>query len=147
MVKMKIPSTADVAEKWVTVTPARATYYEKETPAAADYWFDRTTKAGPTYKSAVTAPDIADRFTGGVKRVGAEKFIRKVKAVGVARYGPGITAAKEDYSKGIDPYLAELGVIDIPERKPRGDPGNLERVRKIMTALHKKRLAILAAGT
>jgi len=141
-----VPPAAEVADKWKDVTPARSTYYEKETPAAADYWFERATKSEGVYKAGVTVAGIEKRWSGGIKRVGAAKFSRKVLAVGVARFGPGVEAARDDMLAGIEPYIAELGVIDLPERKPRGDPGNLERVRKIFTALHKKRLAVLAAG-
>jgi len=145
MVKLKIPTAEDVAKKYVDVTPGRAKYYEIETPKAADDWFARTIEAAATYKTAVQVPNIDKLFSGGVKRVGAAKFKRKVEAVGVARYGPGVRAAEQDMREGIAPYLEELARIDVPARKPRGDPANLERVRVIFDALHKKRLEILAA--
>jgi len=147
MVKLKVKPLSDVVTKWVEEAPRRSTYYEKYTPAAAEDWLNGAVGAADTYKSAVQAADIGKRFVGGIKRVGAEKFRRKVTDVGVARYGPGITAAKDDYNTGIAPYLEELARIDVPERKPRGDPANLERVKRIFDALHKKRLAVLAAIT
>ncbi|MEM4469070.1 MAG: hypothetical protein QXS32_08410 [Candidatus Nezhaarchaeales archaeon] len=98
------------------------------------------------YKAAVTMPGIEKRFAGGVKKAGAEKFAGKVTAVGVDRYPRGVEAAKPDYAKGIAPYLEELAKIDVPERRPRGDPANLKRVEAIAVALNKKRLAELAAG-
>jgi len=146
MVKLIVPDLPDIVAKWVEETPRRAAYYERETPKAAERWEERARGAGPTYKSAVTAPDIEKRFTGGIKRVGAAKFRRKVLAVGVARFGPGVTAAKEDYDAGFGPYVDVLKVIDVPARKPRGDPANYDRVRVIGTELNKKRLALLAAG-
>jgi len=147
MVRLIVPSLEDVVTKWVEEAPRRAPYYERYAPAAAPRWEANTIAAEATYKSAVTAPDIAKRFSGGVKRVKAAKFERKVREVGVGRFGPGITAAREDYSTGLEPYLAELARIDVPARKPRGDPANLDRVRVIFDALHKKRLAVLAALT
>jgi hypothetical protein len=146
MVKLVVPPSADVVKKWVEETPKRAVYYEKVTPARASMWESNTVAAASTFKAAVQATDIDKRFSGGVKRAGAAKFARKVTAVGVARFGPGVTAAEDDYSKGVDPYLKELAAVDVPARKPRGDPGNLDRVKAIMDALHKKRLAQLAAG-
>jgi len=147
MVKLIVPALGDIVAKWVEEAPRRATYYEKNAPVAAPRWEANTVAAEATYKSAVTAPDIAKRFVGGVKGVKAEKFERKVRAVGVARFGPGITAAREDYERGLGPYIEELARIEVPARKPRGDPGNLDRVRAIFDALHKKRLALLAATT
>jgi len=143
--KLKVKPREDVVAKWVEEAPRRAPYYEKYTPPAADDWESKAADAAPVYKAAVTAPDIDVRFKGGIKRVGAAKFKRKVLSVGVARFGPGITAAKEDYDVGVAPFLEELAVIDVPERKPRGDPANIKRVEAIFTALHKKRLAMLAA--
>jgi len=145
MVKPIVPELTDVVAKWVEEAPKRAPYYEKYAPAAAARWEAHTKAAKATYKAAVTAPGIEARFVGGVARVGAAKFERKVKAVGVARFGPGIVAAEADYSTGVAPFLAEIAKTEIPPRKPRGDIGNLERVKNIFVALHKKRLAILAA--
>jgi len=147
MVKLIVPEIADVVTKWVEETPRRSGYYEREAPKAAERWQERATAAGATYKTAVTAPDIERRFTGGVKRAGADKFRRKVLAVGVARFGPGVTAARPDYEKGFTPYIEALKVVDVPVRKPRGDPANIDRVRVIAGELNKKRLALLAAGS
>jgi len=146
MVKVTVKPKEDVVAKWVEEAPKRAVYYEKYTPPAAPKWEAETIKAESTYKAAVTAPGIEKRFIGGVKRVGAAKFERKVTAVGIARFGPGIEAAKDDYDKGVTPFLAEIAATDIPERKPRGDPANWERSKKLGLALHKKRLALLAAA-
>jgi len=145
MVKPIVPAKEDVVKKWVEEAPKRAPYYQKETPAAADRWESNTIAAADTYKSAVTAPGIELRFKGGVKKVGAAKFKRKVEAVGVDRYGPGIEAAKDDYDKGIDWVLATIAATEIDPRKPRGDPANYKRVEQIGKPLHKKRLALLAA--
>jgi len=145
MAKPEVKGKADVVAKWVEEAPRRATYYEKYTPPAADKWEAETTGAAETYKSAVQAPDIGKRFAGGVKGKSA-KFKRKVTTVGVGRFGPGITAAKDDYDAGIDWVLAEIAATEIPDRKPRGDPANWERSKKIGVALNKKRLARLAAS-
>lgn len=147
MVKLIVPSIDKVATKWVTEAPKRVDYYKEATPAAAPQWFANTTAAEATYKAAVTATGIEKRFVGGVKKAGAETFVRKVLSVGVDRYPRGIEAAKPEYEKGFGPFLEELGRVDVPERKPRGDPANYKRVETIGTALNKKRLALLAAGT
>jgi hypothetical protein len=142
--KLVVPAVEEIAKKWGEVTPARSTYYEAKTPPAAETWETRTTGAKGTYKSAVADPKISDRFAGGVKGKAA-KFRRKVEAVGVARFGPGVTAAIEDMKTGFAPYQEELVKIEVPDRGPRGDPANYEIVKKIGDPLHKKRLAILGA--
>ena len=75
----------------------------------------------------------------------AAKFKRKVEAVGIARFGPGITAAITDMETGFSPYQAVLAAIEVPDRGPRGADANYEIVKKIGKPLHEKRLAILGA--
>ena len=146
MPKPTVKSKDKVVKKWVDETPRRSTYYAEETPLAAGKWQSESEAAAPNYKIAVAAADIDKRFKGGIRRVGSAKFARKVESVGVGRYGPGVTAAEEDYSLGVDWVLAKIAATDIPSRKPRGDPGNWDRSRKIGDALHKDRLSRLAAG-
>lgn len=144
--KLKVPSATDIAKKWAEETPKRSTYYEAETPVSSDLWEANTITAKGTYKAAVADPKISDRFAGGVKGK-ADKFKRKVEDVGVARFGPGVTAAEADMASGFTPYVEELAKITVPDRKPRGDPSNYDIVKKIGDPLHKKRLAILGASS
>lgn len=142
--KLIVPSAADIAAKWGEVTPARATFYEAETPKAADLWETNTKAAKGTYKAAVADPKISDRFVGGV-RGKAAKFKRKVTDVGVARFAPGIAAAVPDMETAFEPYATLLATIVVSDRKPRGDPANYGIVKEIGEPLHKKRLALLGA--
>ena len=146
MAKATVKSKEKVVKKWVDETPRRSTYYAEETPLAAAKWQSETEAAAQNFKLAVAAADIDKRFKGGIRRVGAAKFARKVTDVGVGRYGPGVTAAKEDYAAGVEWVLSKIAATDIPSRKPRGDPGNWARSQKLGDALHKDRLARLAAG-
>ena len=145
MGKITVKSAAEVAQKWADVTPGKASYYEVEAPAAAEEWERATAAAGAVYKAGIAVAGIEKRFVGGVKRAGAAKFRRKVTDVGVSRYGPGVGAAKADMEAGFAPYRDVLDGMDIPDRGPRGSPGNYAIVEKVGTALHKKRLAVLAA--
>jgi hypothetical protein len=143
---MKTKALADVVQKFTDVTPGRSAYYERGAVGAGSEWEKNTTAAKASYKAAVSASNIDSMFAGGVKKAGAAKFDRKVKDVGVARFGPGVTAAAPDYASGMAPMLETLAATTLPARAPRGSDSNLERVRTIATALHKKRLAIRAAG-
>jgi len=143
--RITIKSAAQIAKKWADVTPARASYYEVEAPASAAEWEANTVAAGSTYKAGISVAGIDKRFVGGVKRAGAAKFERKVRTVGVDRYSPGVAAAEEDMAKGFADYQAVLDGLEIPDRGPRGSAANYEIGKKIGDALHKKRLAVLAA--
>lgn len=143
--RITVKSASEIATKWAEVTPARAAYYEVEAPAAGAEWEANTVAAGGTYKAGVSVAGIQDRFVGGVKRAGAAKFARKVKDVGVARYAPGVAAARGDFAAGFADYAALLDGMEIPDRGPRGSLTNYAIVQKVGDALHKKRLAVLAA--
>ena len=143
--KLTCPSADEVAKKWGEVTPGRSAYYEANTPIASSKWEGNTIAAKGTFKAAIQAPGIENRFAGGV-RGQASKFARKVTDVGVARFGPGVSAAVTDMSTGFSPFATLINTITVPDRKPRGDPANYEIVKKIGDPLHKKRLALLGAG-
>ena len=144
---IKVKSATDTAAKWADVTPGRSAYYEKYAVPAGDEWASNTQAAAGTFKAAISAADIEKRFAGGVRRVGGAKYSRKVKDVGVARFGPGVTAARPDYELGVSPFLDEIAKVVLPARAPRGDPRNLERVGVIAKALAAKRLTLRAAGS
>jgi hypothetical protein len=143
---IKVKPLADVAKKWGEVTPQRSGYYEIGALAAGSDWEKNTGDATANFVAGVTAGNIGRLFAGGVKNAGAAKYTRKVKDVGVSRFSQGVTAGVPDYQSGIDPMLSTLASITLPARQPRGSVANAQRVTAIMDALHKKRLALRAAG-
>lgn len=143
---IKVKPVADVVAKWSDVTPGRSSYYEKGATVAGADWEAKALAAAVAYKSAVSAANIDKMFTGGIKKAGAEKYNRKVKDVGVGRFGPGVSAAKTDYEKGVAPMLDEIAKVELPARQPRGSSANWQRSVVVGIALNKKRLALRAAG-
>ncbi len=145
MAKLRVPSASSTADKWAEVTPGRQKFYATNAPAAASEWEANAKAASKTFIAGVTAGGVERRYSGGIAKAGAAKYARKVTDVGAGRFSSGVSAAKQDFQGGVDPFLAELGTIDVPARGIRGDPTNLQRVSKIATELNKKRLALLAA--
>lgn len=143
---IKVKPLADVVKKWVDVTPARAAYYEAEASVAGADWEKGAVAAASAYKAGISAPNIEKMYTGGVKRAGAAKYERKVKAVGANRFGPGVIASEADYSVGVEPMLTTIAGITLAPRAPRGSLSNYARVQTIGVDLNKKRLALRAAG-
>jgi len=146
MAKAKIRSVEEIAAKWKEITPGRRAYYEAGIKDPLEDWETNTALAQAAYKAAVGAADIGARFLGGVKRAGTAKWKRKAMAVGPDRFASGVEVAEEDFKTGFAPHQAVIAATDIPDRKPRGDPGNYERSKKIGTALYQKRLALIGAG-
>ena len=138
---------ADVsAKKWTANAGAAADQYAVQAAAAGEDWARNTAAAADTYKSAVQASGVSDRFRKGVSKAGAAKFARKISDVGKDRFKPGVDAAQSDYQSGVDPYLSTMSGLTLQVRKPRGDAGNLKRVEQVTTANHLKRLALLGSG-
>ena len=143
--RISVKSASAIAEKWAVVTPGKAGYYEEEASKAGAEWESGTVGAGGVYLASLQVAGIEQRYVGGAKRAGAGKYERKVKSVGVSRYSPGVTAAKEDMERGIADYVSELDGMEIPDRGPRGSTGNYAISEVVGSKLHKKRLAVLAA--
>lgn len=143
---IKISSAADIAAKWRDVTPGRQRFYEQNAPAAAADWESGTLAAAQSFQAGVTAGDIGRKFAGGVRKAGAEKYARKVKDVGVGRFGAGVQAAVSDMQSGVEPYVQTIAGLTLPRKGPRGDTANYARVQAVGDALNKKRLALLGAG-
>lgn len=143
---IKIKSAVEIAKKWGEVTPGRSSYYLEAASVAGADWEAAAGAAAASYKAAVSATNIQALFSGGVKRAGAEKYNRKITAVGGARFGPGVTAAISDYESGMVPMVDEISRITLSPRQPRGSEANYVRVREVGMALHKKRLILRSAG-
>ena len=143
---LKVKDAAGSATKWTENAGRAATEFATNAEAAAETWASNTAKAADTFHQAITAPNIKERFRRGVTRAGAAKFARKIKDVGMARFGPGVAAATSDYQTGVEPYFSTLAALTLSARKPRGDPANYNRVQEIGKALNAKRLALLGGG-
>lgn len=140
-----IKAIADIVEAWASYTPARSDRYAKYGSVAGDNWLRETTAAADNWHTAVTMT-TAQTFAGGARKAGAAKFNRKVKDVGVARFGPGVAAAKSDYNTGFAPYAEVIAAVTPPARGPRGAAQNYQIPQAYGDPLHAKRLALRAAG-
>lgn len=132
--------------KWSENASRSATEFATNAAAAADDWARKTAAASDNFGQAITAPGVKERFRRGVVKAGAAKFLRKITDVGKDRFGPGVLAAIGDYKIGAEPYYQTLAGLTLSARKPRGDPGNYNRVNEVGKALNAKRLAILGSA-
>jgi hypothetical protein len=144
--KIVVKTSAEIGKKWKDVTPGRASFYETEATKAGAAWEGGTVGAGGNFKTAMASGTIGERYVGGAKKAGGAKYERKVKAVGVSRFGPGVEAAEADMISGMDPMVATLTGLSISDRGPRGSSGNYNIPKEVGDALHKKRLALLGAS-
>ena len=141
-----VKSLAETQRKWGEVTPARSQEYGVNAAAAGSRWEQATLGAAANYGAAVRAGNIEARQSAGVRRAGAAKYSRKIRDVGAGRFGSGVAAAVTDFGAAVSPYLQAIAGVDLPPRRPRGDPGNYQRVNAVGTTLLQRRLAAVSAG-
>jgi len=135
-----IKDLASIREKFARVTPGRAEDFRLGVETTKKDWAGVTAGAEGSYAAGVQAAISAKRFGKGVRAAGTERWRGKTLAVGVERWGSGVAAGVADYEKGFGPYRETIEATKLPPRYPTGDPRNIERVKAIAAALHKKRV-------
>lgn len=136
----EIRSTSKIVEKWARVTRARQQDFQEGVRAPRRDWADATAAAESTYEQGVQEAIARKSFGRGVSDAGTAKWKRKIEAVGVQRWAPGVAAAVEDFDRGFGPYAETIAATQLPPRFPAGDPRNFERVRVLGEALHAKKV-------
>jgi len=137
---LNVKDAASSAQKFVSRAQAAGPDYAKGVQGAGDTWQSRTAASADAYGAGVNAAITAGRFQKGVAKAGAAKYVNRAAGVGAARYPQGVGAAGPNWQSGTQPYLDTLAGLTLPPRRPRGDPGNINRVAMIADALRKKKL-------
>ena len=129
-----------IAEKWARVTPQRDADYRAGVEAPLKDWATEAFNANDRYVEGVTAAAQAGRYANGVQAAGTEKWKRGALQKGVSRWGPGVRVAQSDYERGFGPFRDVIERVELPPRRPAGDPANIERVAAIARALHEAKV-------
>ena len=129
-----------ITDKWATVTPERAPFYEKGIAAPSRDWQAGAIQGQAAYEQAMRNPLVLKQREAKIKAVGSEKWSRKAKLVGPGRFREGVPAAKDDYNKAFSTYHGVIAALALPEKGARGDPKNYARVAAVGNALNKKRM-------
>jgi hypothetical protein len=132
-----IKPISDIAEKWARVAPTRQEDYLKGVQSPRTPWEAGATAADGAYKAGVQAAVAQNRFTAGIRAAGNAKWQRKATELGPSRFATGTQAARPDFEKGFGPFRQVIEATTLPPRRPKGDPGNIERVRAMADALRR----------
>lgn len=135
----QIKATDAIAAKWARVTPQRTTDYTQGIQNPRRSWAASAAAAEETYKTGVQQAATKGRYGKGVRAAGDEKWQRRAGEKGPQRFQEGVQLAQPDYQEGFAPYAETIRNTALPQRYPKGDPRNYERVRAIGTALSNKR--------
>lgn len=135
-----IKSMSEIAEKWSTVTPGRAAYYETGVRTTAKDWAGNTAAAEGAYQAGVSDAMSRGAFSKGVGDAGTARW-RDQTLAKKGRWGEGVRLGKDNYTRGFAPFRSVIEGVTLPPRGPRGDPGNWARSEAIGTALTAARKA------
>ncbi len=136
-----IKSTSDIARKFAEVTPGRVNEYAEGVANPDRDWATETKAAEDNYVKGIQNSIRDKRFGKGVTKAGTAKWRERAMSVGPGRFAEGVAAAGPAYEEGFDPFRNVIAGLSLPPRGPTGDPRNIDRVRVIAEALHKKKLA------
>lgn len=132
-------SADQVASKWARVTPQRTQDFTEGVENPVRDWAANARAAEESYKQGVQAAAQRGSFGKGVQKAGTEKWKAKTMQKGPGRWAEGVSQSAGDFQQGFEPYRQVIEGTQLPPRFPKGDPRNIERVRVLAGALHKKK--------
>ena len=136
----KVPDLARVAAKWQNNTSNAGGSYADGVQNPKEDWKTQTLAAAENYKASVTKAANDGRFAKGVQRTTSEKQIQASVQKGTERFAQGVALAGPDFQTGIEPVLNVIATTNLPPRKPKGDPANIQRVAALAAAQHAAKL-------
>lgn len=131
----EIKSMAAIQEKWTRVTPTRADDYSKGITSPRRDWATEAVAAKGNWKAGIDSAAAKDLYAKGVTAAGSAKWKKKALSLGPGRFAEGVYLAGPDYAAGFAPFQAAIAACDLGPKYPRRDPRNLDRVKKVVTAL------------
>lgn len=132
---MRIKDTAALGKKFATRAQAAAPDYKTGVEASGQDWLTNTERSGDNYAAGVQQAITDNRFQKGVQGAGAQKFVQRASTLGSQRFPQGVANAEGDWTRGVSPYLDVLKSMELPPRRPKGDPGNQARAQAVAMKL------------
>jgi hypothetical protein len=137
---IKVKDGAAAAQKYVTRAGAAGADYQKGVTGAGPTWQAHSAAASDAYGAGVTAAISAGRYAKGINAAGAGKYESNATGKGAQRYPQGVQAAGPLWQTKVQPYLDTISSLNLPPRRPVGDPSNWQRSQMVGDALRKKKM-------
>lgn len=132
---IRVKDTGALAKKFVQRAGAASGDYKDGVAAAGGDWEQNTKASEDNYAAGVQAAIGDKRFGKGVAAAGAGKYTQRATTLGAQRYPTGVQAAEGAWSQGAQPYLQAIASLNLPPRRPKGDPANQQRANAVAAAL------------
>lgn len=132
---IRIKDTGTLAKKFVQRAGQAGGDYKTGVEQSGADWETKTKAGAGNWADGVNQAIADKRFERGVSDAGAAKFVTRATTLGAQRYPTGVAAAEGDWAKGAQPYLDALKGMDLPLRRPKGDPANQQRANAVAMRL------------
>jgi len=131
-----------IKAKWNRVTAAASGEYEDGVRNPRTDWKTATVAAEKSYEAGIQKSIQQKAFGKGVSKAGTAKWQENAINKGPARFSQGVQLAEQAYADGFAPFRETISALKLPERGPKGDPVNIQRVALMAKALHDKKITL-----
>ena len=128
-----------IVDRYRRITPGRAREFEEGIKNPKEQWEPETIAATEAYNDGVRDAIERGAFAGGVRAAGQSHYVDMSLRKGAPRFRQGVEIGIPFYQRNFAPFRDVIAGVELPPRKPKGDPSNLERVAVIAQALHAER--------
>lgn len=128
---IRIKDTGTLAKKFVQRAQAAGGDYTEGVKAAGGDWETNTKNSEDNYAAGVQQAIGDKRFGKGVAAAGAGKYTARASTLGAQRYPGGVAISEGDWAKGVQPHLQAMASMQLPPRRPKGDPQNQARAQAV----------------
>jgi hypothetical protein len=132
---IRVKDAGSLAQKFATRAAAAAPDYTSGVKDAGGDWETNTKASEDNYAAGVTQAIGDKRFGKGVAAAGAAKYVNRAGTLGAQRYPSGVQASQGEWAQKTQPYLQVISSLNLPPRRPKGDPANAARAQAVASAL------------
>lgn len=135
----RVRNRGRIGEKWQSRAQNAVQDWISGIESPREDWAQAAAAAAQNWEAGVQRAAAGRKFERGVSSAGTQKWQRKARQKGTARYPQGIQAARQDYEAAMQPVLQAIESVQLPPRGPRGSAQNFERSRLMGMALNRLR--------
>jgi len=135
-----VKDAAASATKFAQRAAAAGADYVAGVRGAGARWAAGTAAGAENWALSVQAAVTRGAFARGVAEAGPGKYTERASTIGAQRFPQGAQAAGPEWQRKTQPYLDVIRQLDLPPRRPAGDPGNNARAQMVGQALRARKV-------
>lgn len=136
-----VKSLDRISAKWARVAAVSQTEYEDGVRNPRRDWAETARASEANYERGVQQSITRKSYGKGIGKAGTGKWQERTLKKGPQRWAEGINLSQSNFEAGFSPYREVIQRTALPQRGPKGDPKNIQRVAALADALHREKLA------